>query len=122
MTTTFPTIAIVDDDESVRCALGHLLRAAQFDSLTFASAEEFLTSSDAEQVDWLIADVNLPGMSGVALVQELRAAGRDLPTIFISARDDLATLGRDGCGPFPYLRKPFSDKALFAAISQLLKA
>jgi FixJ family two-component response regulator len=115
-------IVVVEDDESVRCALGHLLRAAAFDAVTFASAEEFLSSPDDDRVDCLIADINLPGMSGAALVQALGAAARAIPAILISAGDDNATLELvRRAGAPPYLRKPFSDEELFAAISQVLQ-
>lgn len=114
------TIAIVDDDESVRQSLRQLLRAADFNALTFASAEEYLGQSDG-QADCLIVDVNLPGMSGVALVQTLAASGNAIPVILITARDDPATLDLiRRAGSIPLLRKPFSDKQLFAAISESL--
>jgi FixJ family two-component response regulator len=121
MENTLATIAIVDDDDSIRQALRHLLLAAEFDVLTFASAEELISSLDCEQVDGLIADINLPGMSGVALVQALAAACRSIPTILITARDDAPTLELiRHAGPVPHLRKPFSDEELFAALAQVL--
>jgi FixJ family two-component response regulator len=121
MTDILAKIAIVDDDDSMRQALRHLLRAAEYCARTFASAEEFLRSPDCEAVDCLIADINLPGMSGVALVQTLAAAGRAIPTVLITARDDHATYELiRRAGPLPHLRKPFSDEALFAAISEVL--
>lgn len=115
------TVAIVDDDESVRHALRQLLRAADYKALTFASAEEFLDSPDSDQADCLIVDVNLPGMSGVALVQLLSGQSRRMPALLITARDDATTLEvMRRAGPIPHLRKPFSDEALFVAISQAL--
>ena len=71
MPNTIMTIAIVDDDESIRHALGNLLRAAEFGVLAFGSAEDFLESLDGMQIGCLIADINLPGMSGVALTEAL---------------------------------------------------
>ena len=123
MTNTYATIAIVDDDDSIRHALRQLLRAADFDALTFATAEEFLRSADRAHVDCLIADINLPGMSGVALVQALAASGSPVPVVLITARDDPATLDLiRRAGPMPHLRKPFSDDDLFDAISRALAA
>jgi FixJ family two-component response regulator len=123
MTNTYATIAIVDDDDSIRHALRQLLRAADFDALTFATAEEFLRSADRAHVDCLIADINLPGMSGVALVQALAASGSPVPVVLITARDDPATLDLiRRAGPVPHLRKPFSDDDLFDAISRALAA
>jgi FixJ family two-component response regulator len=121
MSNTPLTIAIVDDDASIRHALGNLLRAADFDVLAFGSAEDFLDSSDGEQFDCLIADVNLPGMSGVALLESLAAAGRAIPGVLITARDDGATLSLiRRAGRVPHLHKPFGDEALFSAIWRVL--
>ena len=116
-------IAVIDDDDSVRHSLHQLLRAADFDALTFASAEEFLSSGDGKRADCLIVDVNLPGMSGVALVRTLMAAGSTTPVVLITARDDPATLEAiRHTGRVPHLHKPFSDEDLFAAISRALAA
>jgi FixJ family two-component response regulator len=113
-------IAVVEDDPVVRTALQRLLTSAAFDALTFASAEEFLASaSRGESVDCLIADIHLPGMSGIALLQTLAADGDRVPAVLITARDDAAT--RESirqAGPTPHLRKPFSDDALFDAIDR----
>ena len=116
------TIAVVDDDESVRAAMGQLLRAASFAAVAFGSAEDFLGSPEAARVDCLIVDVNLPGMSGVALLQTLAARGSRIPAILISARDDLTTreLVRIS-GAVPFLRKPFGRGELFGAISRVLR-
>jgi FixJ family two-component response regulator len=123
MRQTRPTIAVVEDNPGVRTALQQLLRSAEFDTLIFASAEEFLSAGAEERVDVLIADVNLPGITGVALVQRLAASGSVLPVILITGRDDPATrqLIRQA-GPVPRLRKPFSDDDLFGAIRTALSA
>jgi FixJ family two-component response regulator len=121
MTNILATIAIVDDDDSIRHALRNLLRAAEFDVLAFGSAEEFLRALDGERVDCLIADINLPGMSGVALVEALTTAGRAIPTVLITARDDATTLELiRRAGHMPHLRKPFGEEELFAAIHEVL--
>jgi FixJ family two-component response regulator len=118
---TLVTIAIVDDDDSIRHALGNLLRAAEFKVLAFASSEDFLDSPDGDRIGCLIADINLPGMSGVALVEALAKAGRAIPAVLITARDDATTLSLlRRAGRVPRLRKPFSDEELFAAIRQVL--
>ena len=117
------TIAVVEDDPGVRTALQQLLRAAAFDARTFGSAEEFLQSGADDGVDCLIADINLPGMSGVALVKRLAADGSRLPAILITGRDDPATLHLiRQAGPVPRLHKPFSDDELFGAIRVALSA
>jgi FixJ family two-component response regulator len=116
------TVAVVDDDESVRQSLRQLLRAADFQALTFASAEEYLAKRGAEPVDCLIVDVNLPGMSGVALVQTLATMGDTTPAVLITARDDPGTLDLIGrAGSIPHLRKPFNDEQLFKAIARVLR-
>jgi FixJ family two-component response regulator len=121
VTLTPTTIAVVDDDENVRSALQELLRAAKFEALAFASAEALLDSPAGARIDCLIADVNLPGMSGVALVHALEGAGRALPTVLISALDDKYPIGLKGrAGTIPRLRKPFSDDELFTAVAQVL--
>lgn len=118
---TSVTIAIVDDDDSIRHALGNLLRATGFDVLAFASAEAFLDSFDGAGIGCLIADINLPGLSGVALVETLAAMGRAMPVVLITARDDATTIALlRRAGRVPRLRKPFSDEELFAAIRQAL--
>jgi FixJ family two-component response regulator len=124
MTYSCARIAVVEDDAGVRTALQQLLSAAAFDALTFASAEEFLESNcRRERVDCLIADIHLPGMNGVALLQTLAADGDALPAVLITARDDAATLESiRQAGPTPHLHKPFSDEALFDAIGRALGA
>ena len=122
MVTTYATIAVVEDDAGVRTALRQLLRAAGFVALTFASAEEFLETYRGHEVDCIVADVNLPGMSGVALLKALATAGVALPAVLITARDDPATLELiRRAAPVPHLRKPFSDDELFDAIRAAMR-
>jgi FixJ family two-component response regulator len=123
MNTRRATIAIVEDDTGVRTALEQLLRSAGFNALTFGSAEEFLEGHGSNSVDCLIADVNLPGISGVALVQTLVEEGAGLPVVIMTGRDDPTTgeLIRQA-GKVPCLRKPFSDDDLFDAIRSVLAA
>jgi FixJ family two-component response regulator len=121
MPNTAVTVAIVDDDDSIRQALGNLLRAADFNVLVFASAEGFLASLGHVPIGCLIADINLPGLSGVALLEALAASGHAIPSVLITAGDDATTLSLIGrAGRVPHLRKPFSDDDLFTAIQQVL--
>ena len=78
----------MDDDASVREGLGELLHAARFRARTLPSAEAFLASGGASAVDCLIAEVNLPGLSGVALVEALAGQGRAVSAVLITARTD----------------------------------
>jgi two-component system response regulator FixJ len=122
MVKTRATIAVVDDDSGVRTALRQLLRSAGFEALTFASAEEFLAAGQREDVDFLIADVNLPGMSGVGLLKALATEGAVLPALLITGRDDAGTVDLiRQAGSVPRLTKPFSDDDLFDVIGGALE-
>lgn len=122
MVKTRATIAIVDDDAGVRTALRQLLRSAGFEAMTFASAEEFLAAGKDEDIDFLIADVNLPGMSGVGLLKTLAEGGAELPALLITGRDDAGTIELiRQAGPVPRLTKPFSDDDLFEVIEEALE-
>ncbi|MEA2705602.1 MAG: hypothetical protein QOH22_390 [Gemmatimonadaceae bacterium] len=115
-------IAVVEDDAGVRTALQQLLRSAGFDAVTFGSAEEFFAHKDGDAFACLIADINLPGISGVDLVKTLGAKGCDLPAVLITGRRDAATveLTRQA-GDVPQLYKPFSDAALFEVIDRVMQ-
>jgi FixJ family two-component response regulator len=81
---TVKMIAIVDDDELVRNALQGMLKSVGFPSQAFASAEEFLKSGQRQQIGCLIADIRMPGMSGLELQAKLNAEHCRIPTIFIT--------------------------------------
>ena len=83
-----PMISVVDDDEAVRVSIGALVRSLGRVAQTFASAEDFLNSAEAQATDCLIADVQMPGMTGIELQQALATAGRKVPIIFITAFPD----------------------------------
>jgi len=114
-------ICVVDDDVSVRRALGLLLRSAGFAVETYASAEAFLGSKNETHYDCLVLDIHLGGLSGFALHERLAAAGRSIPTIFITAHDDPGTWARArAVETAEYLRKPFDDHSLIGAIDRLV--
>jgi FixJ family two-component response regulator len=115
-----PSIAIVDDDESVRQALKSLLGSVGFQAETFASGEEFLNSR--HQIDCLIADVRMPGMSGLELQDRLKAANPAIRIIFISAHDDGEARTRGlRAGAVDFLQKPFTEDSLLRALSACLE-
>jgi FixJ family two-component response regulator len=115
-------IGVVDDDPGLRMALRQLLRSGGYEAMTFASAEEFLAHEKRESIDFLVVDVHLPGMSGVALVKAL-SNGSAPPAILMTARDDPATLELlQQAAPVRHLRKPFSDSELFDAIEDALRS
>ena len=81
-------VAVVDDDDSMRDALTGLLKSVGLLSRAFASAEEFLRSGDQHRTACLIADIRMPGISGLELQARLNAEDCRLPTIFITAHGD----------------------------------
>lgn len=113
-----PVISIVDDDESVRTALKSLIDSVGFRAEVFASGEEFLRSTVVSQTDCLIADVRMPGMTGLELQERLNNSGSPLPIVFISAHDDKDARARGlRAGAIDFLQKPFSEESLLGAIS-----
>jgi len=113
-----PLISIVDDDESVRQALKSLIESVGFRSEVFGSGEEFLNPGYLLQTDCLIADVRMPGMTGLELQERLNAAASPIPIVFISAHDDKEARTRGlRAGAIAFLQKPFSEDSLLGAIS-----
>lgn len=115
-------IAIVDDDEALREALGSLMKAAGIVAKTFASAEEFLACDDCDDTACLILDVRLPGMSGIDLQRRLAESNSRLPIIFVTAHGDASlrdSLMRAGAAAFFY--KPVRSDALLKEIQTALE-
>src|SRR6202049_2624894 len=83
-----PLVAIIDDDASVRATTDSLVRSLGYNVNTFASAEEFLRSNRLDDLSCVIADVQMPGMSGVELQAHLLAQGSHVPLIFFTAFAD----------------------------------
>lgn len=110
-------VAVVDDDELVRMGLQKLLKAAGFKVATFDSAEDFLASSQLPDVACLIADIRMPGMSGLELQAKLKAERYAIPIIFITAHGDsklrMQTMLE---GAVEFLTKPFDDRVLLEAV------
>ncbi|HWE19865.1 MAG TPA: response regulator [Hyphomicrobiaceae bacterium] len=114
-------ISIVDDDESVREATKGLVRSLGYAAATFSSAEEFLTSDRVHATSCLIADVQMPGLSGIDLQHRLAAEGLRLPVIFVTAFPDERTRRRAiDAGAVDYLSKPFSDEQLVSCLNTAL--
>jgi FixJ family two-component response regulator len=112
-------VAVVDDDPSMLNAVESLLDAQGFATMVFASAEEFLDRGAATQVDCLLLDIHLGGVSGIELRRRLKDSGSMLPVIFMTALDDEAMRERAikaGCVAF--LRKPFQARQLIDAIKK----
>ena len=110
-------VALVDDEAPVRAALGRLLRLADFTVLAFASGEEFLDSLAARVPDCVLLDVHMPGLTGPQVQARLRAAGLDLPVVFITASDDADVERRAlEAGGLQVLHKPFTNETLLDAL------
>ena len=116
-------VAIVDDDDSMRSALEGLLKAVGLPAQAFASAEEFLKSGQQRQTACLIADIRMPGMSGLELQAKLNTAHCRIPTIFITAHGD-AKLRMQAlrAGAVEFLAKPFDDEALLESVRVALQS
>jgi len=114
-------ISIIDDDTSFRRATTRLIHSLGHPVASFASAEEFLQSGRLDDTACLVSDVHMPGMSGVELQSRLRAEGRRLPVIFITAYPESSALKEAlASGAVGLLNKPFSDDDLISCIDQAL--
>jgi FixJ family two-component response regulator len=115
-------ISIIDDDASVRVATDNLLRSLGYTVNTFASAEEFLRSAHFNDTSCVIADVQMPGMSGVDLQARLRAQGHRVPFIFITAFPEETIRARAlKDGAICLLTKPFHRLTLIKCLSIALE-
>src|ERR1700680_2688689 len=115
-------VAIVDDDDSMRSALAGLLKAVGLATQAFASAEEFLNSGQQHQTACLIADIRMPGMSGLELQARLNSDRCRIPTIFTTAHGDAKMrLQALRAGAVEFLAKPFDDEVLLQNVRAALE-
>jgi FixJ family two-component response regulator len=116
-------VAIVDDDDLMRSALGGLLKAVGLPAREFASAEEFLNSGIQHQAGCLIADIRMPGISGLELQAKLNAERCRIPIIFITAHgDEKMRLQALRAGAVEFLAKPFDDETLLVSVRAALES
>ena len=119
MKKTVPPVCVVDDDPDVREAVENLLRSEGFEVETFASAQRFMARARMEPPACLILDVNLPGLSGLDLQQELVDAGIPIPIIFLTGHGNIPMSVRAmKAGAMEFLTKPFNADDLLSAIQQ----
>jgi FixJ family two-component response regulator len=112
-------ISVIDDDASIRIATDNLLRSLGYVVLTFESAEEFLRSDSLDDTSCVIADVNMPAISGVELLALLRTQGKRVPFIFITAfPDERVRATALAAGAIGFLTKPF-DRGNFIRCIEL---
>ena len=115
-------VAIVDDDESVQRALQDLIESDGLSALCFGSAEQFLDSEARSKAACLIADIRMPGLSGLELQAKLKAERCRIPVVFITAHGDAEMrihAMREGAVQF--LSKPFDDTVLLEIVHAALK-
>ena len=112
-----PLIAVVDDDLSIRNATQDLLRAAGYSTMAFSNAESFLDTANREGIACLVADMRMPGMSGLELHEHLAATGDGIPTVIITAHPGELTRSRLAqAGVTCFLIKPFAPDELLECV------
>ena len=122
MSKTKKLVCVVDDDQSVRRALGRLLRSAGYAAETFASAEDYLGREIFEGPICLVLDVRMPGLNGLGLQQALEARGACEQIVFITGHGDVPTATKAmKNGAVDFLTKPFDDEELIEAVERALE-
>jgi FixJ family two-component response regulator len=117
-----PTVFIVDDDDSMRRAIGLLLKTVGYSPVEFSRPNEFLAKFDPKVHGCLVLDIRMPQMSGLEIQQQLNRTGAMLPVIFITGHGDIpmaVQAMKDGA--FDFLTKPFRDQDLLDRINSALK-
>ncbi len=118
---TLSIISVIDDDASVRAATDNLLSSHGYMVRTFASAEEFLRSAHVNDLSCVIADVQMPAMSGLDLLTHMRAEGYKAPFIFITAFPEESVRARAlKAGAICFLAKPFAGHVLIDCVETAL--
>src|SRR6202023_4262456 len=116
-------VAIVDDDHLMGSALQGLLKSVGLPAQTFASSEEFLKSGRQHQTACLIADIRMPGISGLELQAKLNADHCRIPTIFITAHgDEKMRMQALRAGAVEFMETPFDDEALLESVRAALES
>jgi FixJ family two-component response regulator len=119
-----PVVAIIDDDASVRAAIGSLVRSLGYAVRSYASAELFLLSGDLSGTTCIVTDVQMPaGMSGLDLQSRLNAAGVAIPTVFITAfPEEHVRCRAEAAGAIGFLAKPFDGRTLVQLLAAAVEA
>jgi FixJ family two-component response regulator len=119
---TATLLAILDDDKSVQSALQDLIESAGLSTLCFDSAEQFLDSGASQKAACLIADIRMPGMSGIELQAKLKAERCRIPIIFITGRGDIplaVSAMKEGASDF--FTKPVDGTSLLSSVERALR-
>lgn len=116
-----PLVAVVDDEASICRALLRLLRSANYRAVAFSSASEFLASLDERMPDCVVLDLQMPGMTGIELQEQLQRVSNRPPVIVITAHDEPGTRKRClALGAACYLRKPIESDTLIDSIGSVV--
>lgn len=116
-----PLVYLVDDDDAIRDSLGLLFQSVGLDCALYASALEFLEAYDPNQHACLVADIRMPGLSGLELQQRLNEQGADVPVIFITGHGDVPmAVNAMKSGASDFVQKPFRDQDLIDRIHKAL--
>lgn len=117
------TVFVVDDDSSLRRALGRVLRGPGWNVEGFASAEAFLERLPFRGIGCVLLDVNMPGLSGPELQARLLSEGSTLPVVFLTGHGDIPTgIGAMKRGAVDFLTKPVDDETLLGTVAQAIDA
>lgn len=117
------TVVVIEDDESYRGAVQRLLKSAGISAQCFGCAEDFLNSGLQNETRCLIADIRMPGMSGLDLQSRLNSDHYSIPTIFITAHgDEKMRLQAMRAGAVKFLMKPFDSDTLLEAVRVALES
>lgn len=118
---TKPTVYVVDDEPAVCHGLSELLSVLGYEVATFGSAQQFLRALEATRPGCLVADVRMPGMDGLELMQELARRSIRLPVVLISGHADVPmAVAAIKAGAEDFIEKPINDALLLAAINRCL--
>jgi FixJ family two-component response regulator len=116
-------IAILDDDQSVRTAIGRLLKTAGMNVVSYASSMGLLNSIETEPFDCVVLDLQMPGMSGMDVLRYFRHADIRTPVVIITAHDEIGSPAAClAAGAAAYLRKPLDADELIRAIGKAIQA
>jgi FixJ family two-component response regulator len=125
MSKTMPTIAIVDDDESLCSSMSRLLRSLGMDTDTFTSGDEFIERLETVRAfhpDCVVLDVQMPGMNGLEVQELLVRSQNPLPVIFVTAHDEVRIRERAlRAGAVAFLRKPFNEEVFVKTLNEALE-
>jgi two-component system, LuxR family, response regulator FixJ len=122
MPSTSTVVDIIDDDDGLRESLAFLLRSAEMEVRSYATAKAFLDALPGAPLNCVISDVRMPGMSGIDLLQHLKALDIDVPVIVITGHGDIPlAVEAMKFGAADFFEKPFDDELLLASVRSIVR-